>query len=119
MQSLEKMYKVTLVVLDKLSIQGRYGSYIGPEPRAVPKPPWSPRIIHIFIAISQVFLGAKKQGDMWSTHVVNAFIVKTREYKKSTKTIRHDDARRHILGKRFDGNTLDKTVSLIIEQSSR
>ena len=29
---------------------------------------------------------------MWSTHVVNAFIVKTREYKKSTKTIRHDDA---------------------------
>ena len=25
------LYKVTMVVLDKLSIQGRYGCYIGPE----------------------------------------------------------------------------------------
>ena len=24
-------YKVTMVVLDKLSIQGRYGCYMGPE----------------------------------------------------------------------------------------
>ena len=36
------MYRVTMVVWHKLSIQGRYGCYIGPESRVCPKPPWSP-----------------------------------------------------------------------------
>ena len=102
MQSLEKMYKVTLVVLDKLSIQGRYGSYIGPEPRAVPKPPWSPRIIHIFIAISQVFLGAKKARRHVEYTCGECLYCKDSGVQKINEN--NTTRRRHILGKRFDGN---------------
>ena len=42
---LHKYYRVAMVVWDKLSAQGRYGCYIGPESNVCamcPKPPWSP-----------------------------------------------------------------------------
>ena len=35
-------YRVTMVVLDKLSIQGLCNNHTGPESRVSPKPPWSP-----------------------------------------------------------------------------